>query len=191
MALHCPSPSAEYEIAMQISISGHQRTRRKLADLGKLNATVVRGARRRATRSGRARATRDIALVLNLRSGRIRQQLRDTADELAVVGQERERPLTLGSFRGKFHFHGRRSAGYSVTIWKGLGRQYIKPAFNIPNRDVPFIRTGPTRDASIRPLYGPRIGVVFNRIYVPVRDFMRDRLVTEWKRAIRGRLARK
>jgi hypothetical protein len=134
---------------------------------------------------------RDTALVLNLPSSRIKKQLKTTRDSLLVRNQERESSPTLAAFRGRFVRSGQRSAGYRVRVWKGLGQQLIKPAFSIPRSNLPFIRTGAGRDSPIRPLFGPRVGVVFNTIHTSLRDFMRDRLVTEWRRAIQGRLARK
>ena len=176
---------------MQITITGTRKAAAKTRDLGKLSASVIPGARRRALRSGQARSARDIGLVLNLRARIIRGTLGTDKTSLRVIGMEREQPQTLDAFGGRFVMRGRRSAGYRVRVWRGLGARLIKQAFKIPGSDAPFIREGPRRDSPIRPVYGPRIGVVFNTIHPQVRDFMRERLVTEWRKAIRGRLARR
>ena len=175
---------------MTITIKGDRKTARKLASIGQISVKSAAAARRKATVSGRKEAVKLIGRMLNLPAARIRKNV--LYDQYAVFTRkgQSERAPTLAAYGGKFIKRGRRYAGYRVRVWRGLGTETIKNAFGIPKSVVPFRRITNSHNSRIEPRFGPRIGYVFSVNSDLTREFMQKRVVTEWKRAVRGRLAR-
>lgn len=172
-----------------VKLVGGKKTSRKLASLGQISVRAAASARKKATTSGRRDMVKRIGQTINLPASRIRNDVK--RDEWAVYTRQgaREKPPTLAAYKGRFLRRGKRYAGYKVRTWKGLGMRVFKSAFGIPGKAPPFHRKTAAR-YPIEPMYGPRIGRVFDQNADIVREHMQSRIVAEWRRAIRGRLAR-